>query len=76
MVPGIIKIFTGPHKNDRETMMRTCQCFLGICGKNDDAIAAFKEAGGEAALTEVVKIHEGKDSSTNDMAKSLALMTE
>jgi len=74
VVPGIVRIFTGPHKTDRETMVRTCQCFLGICGKNDEAIAAFKEAGAEAALIEVVKIHEGKDSSTNDMAKSLALM--
>ena len=76
VVPGIMKIFTGPHKNDRETMVRTTQCFLGICGKNDEAIAAFKEAGAEVALVEVCKIHEGKDSSTNDMAKSLALMRE
>jgi|MDTB01.1.fsa_nt_gb hypothetical protein len=76
VVPGIVKIFTGPHKTDRETMVRTTQCFLGICGKNDEAIAAFKEAGAEAALIEVCKIHEGKDSSTNDMAKSLALMQD
>ena len=75
VVPGMVKIFTGPHKNDRETMMRTTQCFLGICKGNDEAQAAFKAAGAKDALEEVCKIHEGKDSSTKDMANSLALMS-
>ena len=76
VVPGIIETFSGCHKDDRETMLRTCQCFLGICTKNDEAIAAFKEAGGQEALQGVFDKHGERDSSTKDMAKSLALMTE
>ena len=46
----------------------------GICGKNPEAIAAFKEAGAAVVLETIVATH--KDSSTQDMAKALALISE
>ena len=76
VVPGLMETITGCHQTDRETMVRTSQCILGICGKNDEATAAFKEAGAGAAYAAVVAAHEGKDSTTNDMAKCLEMFAD
>jgi hypothetical protein len=72
VAPLLVAVLTGPHLTDRETCLRTSQCLLGIMGKNDDAVSAFKEAGCKEAMEAV--IGQGhKDSSTEDMAKALAL---
>jgi hypothetical protein len=48
MRPGVvspmIEVLTGIHLEDKETCLRTCQCVLGICGNNEEATAAFKDA--------------------------------
>jgi hypothetical protein len=67
----MVEVLGGIHADDRETCLRTCQCVLGICGKNDEAIAAFAEAGAAAVLEPIVAKH--KDSNSKDMAKALAL---
>ena len=70
----MVQALSGIHADDRETCLRACQCVLGICGKNPEAIAAFKEAGAAVVLETIVATH--KDSSTQDMAKALALISE
>jgi hypothetical protein len=40
----MIEVLTGVHLEDKETCLRTCQCVLGICGNNEEATAAFKDA--------------------------------
>ena len=67
----MVEVLGGIHADDRETCLRTCQCVLGICGKNDEAIAAFAEAGAAAVLEPIVAKH--KDSNSKDMVKALAL---
>lgn len=45
VAPLLTELVGGVHATDRETMLRTAQCLLGICDKNPEACAAFKEAG-------------------------------
>jgi hypothetical protein len=71
VVGPLVEVLTGVHLEDRETCLRTVQCVLGICGKNDDAIAAFKSAGAGEALAAIVGKH--KDSNSSDFEKAAAM---
>ena len=71
VVEPLVQVLTGVHLEDRETCLRTVQCVLGICGKNESATEAFKEAGAGAALNAVKSKH--KDSNSNDFEKAAAM---
>jgi len=71
VAPIFYEVASGPHGQDRETCLRMVQCILGICGKNDEATAAFAAAGIAAPLEAIVAKH--KDSNSKDMEKCLAL---
>ena len=73
--PLLVAVLTGPHLKDRETCLRTAQCLLGIMGKNEGAVAAFREAGCKEAM-EGVLAQGHKDDSPGSMAKALALFDE
>lgn len=63
-VPLLVDVITGVHASDKETCLRAAQCIMGVAGKNDGVIAAFKEAGAEAALHAIVATHDHKDMKT------------
>ena len=73
VVEPLVEVLTGVHLEDRETCLRTVQCILGICGKNDDATAAFKAAGAGGALEVIHAKH--KDSNSKDFEKAVALFS-
>ena len=70
-VGPLVEVLTGVHLEDRETCLRTVQCILGICGKNEDATEAFKGAGAGDAVTAVHAKH--KDSNSKDFEKAVAM---
>ena len=71
VVGPLVEVLTGVHLEDRETCLRTIQCILGICGKNDDATAAFKAAGAGDAVNAIHAKH--KDSNSKDFEKAVAM---
>ena len=68
VAPLLTEVIGGVHATDRETCLRTAQCILGICGKNDDASSAFKAAGAGPHLAAMVEKH--KDDGPGSMAKA------
>ena len=76
VVGPLVEVLTGVHLTDRETCLRTTQCILGICGKNEDAVAAFKAAGATEAFAAITAQCEDesnkkfKDSNSKDFEKA------
>jgi len=67
----LVEVLTGVHLDDRETCLRTTQCILGICTKNEKAVESFRAAGAGAALRAVLYQH--RDSNSKDFQRAVAL---
>ena len=74
VVGPLVEVLTGVHLKDRETCLRTTQCIMGICGKNEVATAAFQAAGVVAAMAAIMNQHKGKN--TKDLEKATAMFAE
>ena len=75
VVGPLVEVLTGVHLKDRETCLRTTQCIMGICGKNEVATAAFQAAGVVAAMAAVMNQHKGSKN-TKDFEKAAAMFAE
>jgi hypothetical protein len=75
VVGPLVEVLTGVHLKDRETCLRTTQCIMGICGKNEIATAAFQAAGVVAAMAAVMNQHKGSKN-MKDFEKAAAMFAE